>query len=107
MSDIVERLRCWKPPSAFDLIDDDHLEGMCGSSIRDKRGAQPTDYLRAFLLVARNFGYATRDESWGELEKILQIAFRNQVRLMRQASEAADEIERLREAVIDKKGSTT
>ena len=97
--DILDRLRQWRVPSSFHFTDDEHLEGMCGSDIRHKSGAQPHDFLRAFLLVARNFGFATRDGTWGELEKVLQIAFRNQVRLMRQAREAADEIERLRRAL--------
>lgn len=37
--------------------------------IRHKPGAQPADYLKAFLTVSRPLAYATQDDSWGEFEK--------------------------------------
>lgn len=37
--------------------------------IRHKSGANPHDYLKAFLPIARHFAYATQDDSWGEFEK--------------------------------------
>lgn len=92
---LKDRLGRWSEPEVFRFIDDDHLEGMTCTSIRNKRGAKPYDYLVAFLMVARNFGFATRDTSWGELEKILGIVFRNQVRLIRLVKEAKERIEEL------------
>ena len=43
--------------------------------IRSNRlhGNQPVAYLGKFLEMFRPHGYATRDDSWGELEKILDI----------------------------------
>lgn len=52
------------------------IENACNFELRHKSGVEPKDYLKNFLRVARQYGYATRDDSWGELEKELQIAFR-------------------------------
>lgn len=52
------------------------IENACGFELRHKSGVEPKDYLAKFLAVARQYGYATRDDSWGELEKELQIVFR-------------------------------
>ncbi len=41
-------------------------------------------YLQKWLEMFRPFGYATQDDSWGELEKILDIVHRNHVLLLRE-----------------------
>lgn len=33
-------------------------------------------YLKKWLTMFRQFGYATKDDSWGELEKLLNIVHR-------------------------------
>ena len=46
-------------------------------NLRDYTPVQPPSaYLKQFLSVARQYGYATEDDSWGELEKELSIVFR-------------------------------
>lgn len=49
------------------------LEEWADAGLRHKRGKRPFDYLRHWLNIGRHFGYATRDESWGEFEKIFCI----------------------------------
>lgn len=51
-------------------------------------GAKPIAYLRGWLSIFRQFGYATRDESWGELEKLISIVMRNYGELARGAQAA-------------------
>jgi len=41
--------------------------------IRHTRGTVPTDYLEKWLHQFRPYAYATEDDSWGELEKLLDI----------------------------------
>ena len=43
-------------------------------------------YLKKWLEMFRPHGYATHDDSWGELEKILDIVHRNYLQLLRTAS---------------------
>ncbi len=45
------------------------IENWADIGLRHKSGVRPEDRLRRFLNIARNFGYATRDDSWGEFEK--------------------------------------
>lgn len=52
------------------------LEKTCDFYVRDKPGENPAAYLKNFLRIARQYGYATQDDSWGELEKELSIVFR-------------------------------
>lgn len=51
----------------------------CPDGVRQSQlhGNQPVAYLGKFLQMFRPFGYATNDDSWGELEKILEIVHRN------------------------------
>lgn len=41
--------------------------------LRHKSGVKPEDRLSRFINIARHFGYATRDDSWGEFEKMFCI----------------------------------
>lgn len=43
------------------------------AGVRHKSGATPTDFLKSFLRVSRELGYATRDDSWNEFEKEFTI----------------------------------
>lgn len=61
----------------------DELEKIINFNQRHKMGSEPIDYLRQFLEVSRQFGYATGDGTWGELEKELTISFRNLVKYRR------------------------
>lgn len=45
------------------------IENWADIGLRHKSGVEPADRLHRFLNIARHFGYATRDESWGEFEK--------------------------------------
>lgn len=45
------------------------IENWADIGLRHKSGVQPSDRLTRFLNIARHFGYATRDDSWGEFEK--------------------------------------
>ena len=60
------------------------LEQLFDAGLRHK-SSKPRDYLQAWLNIARMFGYATKDDSWGELEKLLTIVFRRMVMAERAA----------------------
>lgn len=64
-------------------VPSEDLERAIDFNVRHQSGAKPYDYLKNFLRVARQYGYATQDDSWGELEKELEIAFRDLERLRR------------------------
>ena len=55
------------------------LEALFDAGLRHQSGKKPADYLHAWLKIARMFGYATHDDSWGELEKELAIVLRRLV----------------------------
>ena len=87
------------------------IETATGFDCRHEVGSRPEDYLNQFLIVARQYGYATRDDSWGELEKELKIAFRTLERqrrfidsLIYQAIEDGDarDYDEIYDEVIDK-----
>lgn len=65
----------------YDLLQDPGLlEKACDAGLRHQTPrAQPTDYLKAWLKISRDFGYATRDDSWGEFEKEFAIIIRRLV----------------------------
>lgn len=74
----------------------------CPDGVRQSHlhGNTPAAYLGKFLQMFRPFGYATRDDSWGELEKILDIVHRecglNRFReASRQLSEARKEMAKI------------
>lgn len=56
-------------------------EDLFDLGLRHKSGKRPYDYLVAWLGMLRPFAYATRDDSWGEMEKLLCIVMRNYVRV--------------------------
>lgn len=68
-------------PAAYKWSGDDGLEGMFDPELRHKNGSKPVDYLRAWLSMLRPFAFATKDDSWGELEKLICIVMRNYVRM--------------------------
>lgn len=41
------------------------IENWADIGLRHKSGVKPEDRLRRFINIARHFGYATRDDSWG------------------------------------------
>lgn len=49
------------------------IENWADIGLRHKSGVKPEDRLRRFINIARHFGYATRDDSWGEFEKMFCI----------------------------------
>ena len=55
----------------------DELQDAINFNLRHSNGKDAHDYLMNFLVVARQYGFATQDDSWGELEKELAIVFRN------------------------------
>ncbi len=54
-------------------------ETKSADDVRHHRSASgmPAAYLAKWLQMFRGHGYATQDDSWGELEKILDIVHRN------------------------------
>lgn len=52
------------------------LEEFADQGIRHRSNDKPEDYLKQWLKLFRPFAFASRDDSWGELEKILAIVFR-------------------------------
>lgn len=55
------------------------IEHAVDRGVRHEAGAKPEDYLRSFLETSRRFGFATRDDSWGEFEKEFSIMVRRLV----------------------------
>ena len=49
---------------------------------RHRSGKQPRDYLMSWLSMFRPFAYATKDDSWGELEKLISIVMNNYVQIL-------------------------
>jgi hypothetical protein len=49
------------------------IENLTDPGLRHKSGLTPSDYRKHILSITRHFGYATRDDSWGEIEKELSI----------------------------------
>ena len=57
----------------------DDIETAINFNVRDMGAVPPARYLDRFLPITRQFAYATEDDSWGELEKELQIIIRTLV----------------------------
>ncbi|MEN6621464.1 MAG: hypothetical protein ABFD50_07955 [Smithella sp.] len=49
------------------------LSRISDRGLRHKNGVTPEDYLKGFLEVGREFAFATKDDSWGEFEKLFHI----------------------------------
>ena len=63
----------------FKLLSTREIENIVDKGLRHKSSSKPIDFLRHWLWVARHFGYATRDESWGEFEKEFAIIIKRLV----------------------------
>ena len=50
-------------------------------NLRHRKGSSSVDFLNHWLKLCRPHAYATQDDSWGELEKLLAIILRNYVNL--------------------------
>lgn len=55
------------------------IEKLVDLGYRHRTDKQPNDYLQHWLRVARHFGYATHDDSWGEFEKKFAIIIKRLV----------------------------
>ena len=66
------------------LFSDREIEGIVDKGLRHRSGVKPTDYLEHWLWVARNFAFATHDDSWGEFEKEFAIIVKRMVAAERQ-----------------------
>ncbi len=64
------------------------VESMFDVGHRHKSGEQPRDYLMSWLSMFRPFAYATKDDSWGELEKLISIVMNNYVQILVRAEAA-------------------
>ena len=64
------------------------VENMFDVGHRHKSGKQPRDYLMSWLSMFRPFAYATKDDSWGELEKLISIVMNNYVQILVKAEKA-------------------
>jgi hypothetical protein len=88
--------------SAMDRRDWRKIEDIASADLRHKTSAEPIDYLTHWCNVARIFAYATRDYSWGELEKEFPILIKQVAKwrvlsdLVRQylSCEPTEEVER-------------
>ena len=63
----------------FKLLSTREIENIVDKGLRHKSGSKPVDYLSHWLWVARHFGFATKDDSWGELEKEFAIIIKRLV----------------------------
>ena len=94
MDSLVERLREWADlPAHVALLDS--TEAIFDQGNRHKSGKKPYDYLISWLSMLRPFAFATKDDSWGEMEKLLCIVMRNYIDVRKDAGLAATELERL------------
>jgi hypothetical protein len=64
------------------------VENMFDVGHRHANGRKPYDYLKSWLSMLRPFAYATRDDSWGEMEKLLSIVMNNYVQTLVKAEAA-------------------
>lgn len=94
MDSLIERLREWADlPAHLRLLGS--VEGIFDQENRHKSGKKSVDYLASWLSMLRPFAFATKDDSWGEMEKLLCIVMRNYIKVRRDAGLAATELERL------------
>jgi hypothetical protein len=78
-----------KLPDAFRFTGTEKgLEGLFDAELRHRSGMKPVDYLQRWLPMFRPFAFATRDDSWGEMEKLVCITLRNYVRLLAKCDRA-------------------
>ena len=99
-TDIVERLRARDLPPEFCFVGD-RVEQLFDPENRHRSGVKATDYLASWLSMLRPFAFASRSDSWGELEKLLCIVMRNYVEVHRLCPEAATLIEQQAATILD------
>jgi hypothetical protein len=93
--ELVERLRERADlPSAYQFVGE-KVEQLFDPGLRHRPGKKPFDYLRQWISMLRPFAFATRDDSWGEMEKLLCIVMRNYVEMKRLNGDAATAIQTL------------
>lgn len=63
----------------FSLLSSHEIESIVDKGIRHRSGVKPYDYLKHWLYIARHFGFATHDDSWGEFEKEFAIIIKRLV----------------------------
>lgn len=59
----------------YDFMPKESLESYADGQVRHKPGAEDTDFLAHWLKVLRPVAYASKGESWGEMEKLFSIFF--------------------------------
>jgi len=69
-------------PPSFKWTGIDRAEDLFDAENRHKNGTKPVDYLRSWLSMLRPFAFATKDDSWGEMEKLLCTTLRNYVQTL-------------------------
>lgn len=77
------------------------IENLVDKGLRHKSGVKPLDYLNHWLYIARHFGFATNDDSWGEFEKEFAIIIRRLIRAEQNLKTYAQEAEKWGELVDD------
>lgn len=92
------------PKINFELLSTRKIENIVDKGLRHKSGLVPRDYLKHWLYIARHFGYATQDDSWGEFEKEFAIIIKRLVVAEREreafkTTNDAKRIERLKSAL--------
>jgi hypothetical protein len=63
----------------WDNLTAKQIEDRVDIGLRHRSGKSPTDYLWHWLSIGRQFGYATKDDSWGEFEKLFAIIIKRLV----------------------------
>lgn len=76
----------------FKNLSDREIETIVDKGLRHKAGVYPNQYLEHWLYIARHFGGATHDDSWGEFEKEFAIIIRRLVSAERDRDALRDAI---------------
>src|SRR5258706_963435 len=61
------------PRIDFSKLTPNQIEVIVDIGLRHKNGVKHQDYLKHWLYIARHFAFATKDDSWGEFEKLFAI----------------------------------
>ena len=71
-----------------------------GDGIRhSKESYDPVNYMKQWLAIFRCFGYATKDDSWGELEKEICVAVKRLVVAEREVANLYKKNKQLRKRI--------
>lgn len=74
----------------FATASEKEIEEQVDAGIRHQPGARTQDFIRHWCAVGRHFGYATRDDSLGELEKLFAIMVKRLVMAERRSPPPAE-----------------